>query len=227
MNLELDTFDDHNFYMRFIASQLLWRQQLRQKNLLDGRSKEQNLYEFSIVNACGLRASGATTAISKMFNPKTDLYIGCNMNMCKEFGKMIEDENSNYTYLNFNSVNFDNTNIDQSELANKIEDFFDNNDLEILQVRELIYDRNKKKRKVKSIDIDDIKFDIVKNIVPCGDDNKNNLDKIRGRFNGDKMNVIYIDLGSFNHREYAIRINRLIKYLSTYILSSDLMFVLT
>lgn len=238
-------YDDHNYYLRFINSQIEWRKKMRSMGHFNSLSAEQKLYEFSIVNATGLRASGATTAITKLFNPKKDLYIGVNDLMCKEFKRSIFEREklleNNYnehkykmSYLNFKTVNFDNTNIDSKTIADKIEDFFDNQNLEIMSVKSHFNPCGKSKKQIVQIDIEDIKKDIAESLLYGTNESYDSFsnkfvstDLIHMR-RGISDIIVYIDVGTYNQREYSVRINRLIHYITSKFPSAlDLMFVLT
>ena len=241
-------YNDHNYYLRFISSQIKWRKTMRDRGHFNNLCPEQKLYQFSIVNATGLRASGATTAISHLFNPKKDLYIGCNDMMCQEFKKAIFEREkrleSNYderqykmSYLNFKSVNFDNTNIDSKVIEDKIEEFFDNENLEIMAIKSQFNPYGKSKKQIVQIDIEDIKKDIAESLLYGHEKHDYNSNNFTDKFvssnlihmrRGISDIIVYIDVGAYNHREYSVRVNRLIKYIySKFPCALDLMFVLT
>ena len=238
-------YNDHNYYLRFITSQINWRKKLRANNNLNDLNLTQRLYEYSVVNASGLRASGATTAIAHLFNPEKDLYIGVNDVMCKEFKKIIFEREKrlerNYneqkykmSYLNFKTINFDNTNIDSKVIATKIEEFFDTQNLEIMTIKSEFNPFGKSKKQIVQIDIEDIKNDLAQSLLYGTDElydtftNKFVSYDIVNMRRGISDIVVYIDVGSFNQREYSVRINRLIHYIySKFPCALDLMFVLT
>ena len=245
MSLINTEYNDHNYYLRFISSQIKWRKLMREKGHLKDLYNDQKLYEFSIVNASGLRASGATTAIAHLFNPKKDLYIGVNDLMCKEFKRIIfereKELESNYcerkykmSYLNFNSVNFDNTNIDSNEVADKIEAFFESGNLEIMSVKSEFNPYGKSKKQIVQIDIEDIKKEISETLTY---NVSSTYDSFAHKFmssdlihlrRGISDIIVYIDVGAYNQREYSVRINRLIHYIrNKFPCALDLMFVLT
>lgn len=225
MNNNEYNYDDHNYYFRFIESQLEWRRKTQEKEYFKLFDRQSILYEFSIINACGLRATGATTAISNLFNPETDLYVGPNDSCCKEFkillNKRFNKEIDNYSYLNFKTVNFDNTNVKNQDIVEKIENFFENNNLEILQIQQ----SNCNKNKIRQLDISEIKDQLVREIMYT------NVDDIPRSIRGKetfKNGIVYIDIGSYYHREYSVRINRLINYIYSRVRDkNDILFVLT
>lgn len=236
-------YEDHNFYLRFIISQHEWKTKMMKQYNVDTKNLSQleKLYQFSIINAAGIRAAGATTAVAQIFDPSKDLYVGINSNGCAEFEKMIisrmrgsneeYDADNKFSYLNFNSLTFDNTNLEVNDIADKIESFFGSNSLEVMKVDHLYSEPSKKMcTKLKQIDLSSIKREIAKNIID-EDDNRNftsffsNL-VLKRRDISDI--VVYIDIGTQNHREYSIRVNRLIHYIyNRFPSSNSIMFVLT
>lgn len=232
--LKEELYDDHNYYMRFITSQIEWRQKVEKHIDYKDQYFLENLYQWSMINAYGLRGSGATTAIAEIFDPSKDLYIGINSGCCKTFQEMINirlkrNIKDKIHYLNFNNINFDNTNVNVDDLIKKMGSFLDENNIEVLQHR---VDYKTQKPKLKQLEIDDL-LDDVKDMLfhRLGHDGDyHELNRERGRMHGLKNTVVYIDIGTQNQREYSIRVNRMINYICGVIVpdqAKNIIFVLT
>lgn len=224
-------YDDFNYYCRFITSQIEWRKKIMNIHDLKYHNRDEIIKDYSIINASGIRSSGATTAILNLFNPDKDLYIGINKGMCEQFEKnlkAVREPFKQFNYLNFNMINFDNTNIDKNDLQEKIESFFENNDLEVMQMKITQKGFGKTSRSFEQVDLKQLKKDISKELIYGSSDTILGVDKLVGKFQKLKEAIVYIDIGAATHRKYGIRVNRLIDYISKYYSNNcQLIFVLT
>lgn len=191
----------------FIEAQLQQREEFIKSGNSALYSPDSLLHEFSIIQCTGLRQSGFTTAIAKMFDPEKDFYIGHNNNVITEFKLKLKELGKDATRiksLSFNNVKHSNITID-NDMKSKLNEYL--NKLTVLHVVD---------GGIQNLERSKLEKDIYK-IIDRHDDNYSHTPALRGKSIGHEEPCrIFIDLGVYYHQRYIVRVNKLIEEIYTF-----------
>lgn len=206
--------------VNYIESQLEYREELFNRNDIEKTyGKDGLLQEFGVINCSGLRQSGFTSAIAKLFNPQ-DVYITHNNGCITEFKNRLKDlgKSTDIYSLSINNVKHSNYNTDK-DMFEKLNKYLDK--LTVLHIVD---------GGIENLQKEKLKDDIYK-IVDKHNANFDATHPLRGRSftNNEEVTRVFIDLGVYVHQINSIRIEKLIKeiYMFNTDRPSKIVFILT